>query len=68
MCRIDPRKRHGGIAARPRPWRVVVDEWGCNGIVAADGTIVCETDSGYYSPDTETAEFICKCVNERKEP
>lgn len=69
MSDEDPRKRHGGIP--PRPWKVQIEVFGdeeCWGIIAADGTCVVETDSGVYPPDIETAEFICKCVNERKEP
>lgn len=67
----DNRKRHGGIP--PRPWRVEIERWGgdgdeeCLGIYAADGVRVIVTDSGFYPPDIETAEFIVKCVNERKE-
>lgn len=68
----DNRRRHGGIP--PRPWRVkiytsnpntVIAETDCWGIYAANGKCVVETDSGFYPPDIETAEFICKCVNEQ---
>ena len=64
----DPRKRHRGPP--PRPWHVELSDDGedCYGILGADGRRVIETDSGVYPPDIETAEFIVKCVNERKEP
>jgi hypothetical protein len=70
MSDENSRRRHGGIP--PRPWHVkiyvnspttVIEDIECWGIYAADGTRVVETDSGYYPPDIETAEFICKCVN-----
>ena len=49
----------------PRPWRVVVSHGECQGILDADGELVVETDSGFYPPNLATAEFICKCVNEK---
>lgn len=36
-------------------------------IINCDGKTVVETDLGIYNPDWETAEYIVKCVNERKE-
>ncbi len=65
MSEVD-RLRHGGTP--PRPWTVRIEGEECWGIYAADGTTVVVTDSGFYPPDVETAEFICNCVNERKEP
>jgi hypothetical protein len=52
----------------PRPWCVDVDRGGeCQGIIDALGDPVIITDSGFYPPNKATAEFICKCVNERKD-
>jgi hypothetical protein len=48
----------------------VLDEKGKKivwGIVDCNGDKVVETDSGYYSPDADIAEYIVKCVNEREE-
>ena len=37
------------------------------GIIDCDDKNIIQTDCGYYPPDAETAEYIVKCVNERKD-
>ena len=61
-----------------KPWRVEYQtcDWRGNPLskpytVACirdcEDKIMVETDMGAYGPDGETAEYIVKCVNERKD-
>jgi len=63
-----------------KPWKVIYETyWQTGGIVITDGkkvvkaivdcnsTTLVDTDSGVYTLDVETAEYLVKCVNERKD-
>lgn len=59
-------------AHSPLPWAVkrfapgdewMVDPGRCDGVYDADGDPVISTDSGVYSPNLVTADFIVRAVN-----
>ena len=63
-----------------KPWKVIYEKYWQTGesvvtdgkkvvkaIVDCNSTTLVDTDSGVYTLDVETAEYLVKCVNERED-